>query len=114
MDLRGWFPLPLLVALFFVGDPGDCCRAVDARRAIAYRLIKADARSPGAVLVRRRVAGIAKCRDFAERKGALAFNYGDFFCSYSEEHVGNVGEIEGYGFFRLGSIGETRICCISF
>ncbi|XP_014205630.1 uncharacterized protein LOC106637377 [Copidosoma floridanum] len=65
--------LLLLLLSFFMTT--ESCKNLDVRRAISYRLIKANAQSKQDVMTRRRVASVSKCMDFAENKNALAFYF---------------------------------------
>lgn len=71
-------PWPMLVGLLVLVCEAGCCRDVDLRRAISYKLAKRNAESTGPVITRRRLTSVAGCMDFAENKRALAFNFGDF------------------------------------
>lgn len=71
--------LQLLMVVLVETFTIDCCKDVDSRSAISYQLIKSNAKSIKSVITRRRIASVAKCKDFAESKQALAFNFGKIF-----------------------------------
>ncbi|OXU21992.1 hypothetical protein TSAR_016563 [Trichomalopsis sarcophagae] len=71
--------ISLLLCLSSCIHPSTCCcRAKpkgDVNCGITYNLIKSDAKSSKSVITRRQVGSIGKCKDFAETKRALAFNF---------------------------------------
>ncbi|XP_001607627.1 uncharacterized protein LOC100123865 [Nasonia vitripennis] len=71
--------LSLLLCLSSFIDPSTCCCRSkpkgDLNCGITYNLIKSDAKSSKSVITRRQVGSIGKCKDFAETKRALAFNF---------------------------------------
>lgn len=86
--MKRYLPLLLLVC------SADCCCNVklprDVKCGISYGLIQSDARSSKSVMTRKRVGSLGKCKDFAETKRALAFNFGDFslyICIYQHDNA---------------------------
>ncbi|XP_014233995.1 uncharacterized protein LOC106657156 [Trichogramma pretiosum] len=53
----------------------DGCPTTESRYSIRYDLIKRDVKSSESIITRRWVADVDKCRNFAESKQALAFNF---------------------------------------
>lgn len=69
----------LVIAIF------ECCQDVNPRRSFTYKRVKKDAQSMESVILRRRLVNLDKCKDLAESKAALAFNFGRCMSNYIEE-----------------------------
>ncbi|XP_058796544.1 uncharacterized protein LOC131667252 [Phymastichus coffea] len=74
-----------LVALLFALFTCECCRDINPRRAIIYSRVKKDAQSMESVILRRRLTNVDECRDLAESKYALAFNFARLPSNNSDE-----------------------------
>ncbi|XP_011503241.1 PREDICTED: uncharacterized protein LOC105366481 [Ceratosolen solmsi marchali] len=74
--------LLIILTNIFTMNNCRCCRNVDLRYSMSYNLVKFDAKSTASVMTRRRFVNVSKCKDYAEAKQALAFNFGNFLQTF--------------------------------
>lgn len=55
---------------------GDKCCEISFRESPGYVLVKSNAKSLKTIIARKEVLNVEKCKEFAESKKALAFNFG--------------------------------------
>lgn len=54
----------------------DKCCEIGLRESPGYVLVKSNAKSLKTIIARKEVSNVEKCKEFAESKKALAFNFG--------------------------------------